>query len=224
MSSTPHLKVAGLDDPALFWAFTSLHAALERPTTTLERQSRLATCIRLLLERCAEKPPAAVLSRPSPRSLARAREYLHDSLSENISLSDLAGVSGLSRFQLVRAFAAEFGQPPHAYQIQVRLARARALRRRHGARCSRCRTGFRRPEPLHSSIQASCRRHAGTVPPKNESGHPRAANSRRRLVVQLTAASRCKNVLDQVPLSAFQCPKFRRGVWRWPPSDSLVAP
>ena len=46
---------------------------------------------------------------------------------ENITLDELATVTGLSRFHVVRAFAAEFGMPPHTYLIQVRLAKAKKL-------------------------------------------------------------------------------------------------
>src|SRR6266851_7766395 len=46
------------DDPQLFDAFAQLHASLERPALALERQSRLAQCLRLFIERCTESPPA----------------------------------------------------------------------------------------------------------------------------------------------------------------------
>jgi AraC-like DNA-binding protein len=41
------------------------------------------------------------------------------------SLAELAGLSGVSRFQLLRGFAREIGTTPHAYLVQhkVRLAR-----------------------------------------------------------------------------------------------------
>jgi AraC-like DNA-binding protein len=36
-------------------------------------------------------------------------------------------VAGLSRFELVRRFGAQIGLTPHAYQTNLRVARARAL-------------------------------------------------------------------------------------------------
>lgn len=43
------------------------------------------------------------------------------------SLSELAERVGVSRFQLVRAFSRELGVPPHEYQIQLRVNRAKEL-------------------------------------------------------------------------------------------------
>jgi len=126
-ATAPHLSVAQLYGAPLFRPFAAFHASFERPATTLERQSRFATCVRLLLEHCTERPPFASRAGPARLTLERARELLHDRWSENVTLDALAAATGLSRFHLVRAFASQFGLPPHAYQIQVRLARARAL-------------------------------------------------------------------------------------------------
>jgi AraC-like DNA-binding protein len=124
----PHLQRPQVYDPALFEAFARLHASLERSSTTLERQSRFVTSLRLLLERCAETGPPPLRARADPLCVRRARAFIHEHAADSITLDDLAGASGsVSRFHLVRAFTAEIGLPPHAYQIQVRIARARAL-------------------------------------------------------------------------------------------------
>ncbi|MCU9951743.1 AraC family transcriptional regulator [Pseudomonas sp. PDM13] len=62
-----------------------------------------------------------------PRVALRARDYLHSHLDEEIGLDDLARATGVDRFRLTRAFKAAFGLAPHAYLIQLRLARARTL-------------------------------------------------------------------------------------------------
>ncbi|MDH1631227.1 AraC family transcriptional regulator [Pseudomonas mosselii] len=54
-----------------------------------------------------------------------ARDYLHAHLDQDIGLVELAQVCGVDRFRLTRAFKAAFGLAPHAYLIQLRLARAR---------------------------------------------------------------------------------------------------
>lgn len=56
-----------------------------------------------------------------------ARDFLHSHMSQDIGLDDLARVTGVDRFRLTRAFKAAFGLAPHAYLIQLRLARARHL-------------------------------------------------------------------------------------------------
>lgn len=42
-------------------------------------------------------------------------------------LAELATAARLSRFELVRRFGKQIGQPPHAFQVNLRVARARAL-------------------------------------------------------------------------------------------------
>ena len=59
--------------------------------------------------------------------MARAKAYLSEHCSEPVSLHDLALVSGFSRFGLVHAFTKQVGLSPHAYQVHVRIERARAL-------------------------------------------------------------------------------------------------
>ena len=46
-----------------------------------------------------------------------------------LDLHALATKVGLSRFQVLRAFRKRYGLPPHAYQLCVRVARARDLLR-----------------------------------------------------------------------------------------------
>ncbi len=67
---------------------------------------------------------------PDPRlplTAQRARDYLHANLERDISLEEVALACGVDRFRLTRAFKAAFGLAPHAYLIQLRLARARRL-------------------------------------------------------------------------------------------------
>lgn len=56
-----------------------------------------------------------------------ARDYLHAYTYQDIGLDDLAKVCGVDRFRLTRAFKTAFGLAPHAYLIQLRLAKARQL-------------------------------------------------------------------------------------------------
>jgi AraC-like DNA-binding protein len=60
----------------------------------------------------------------------RARELIMDQLDSNLQLDTLAGVAGLNRFQLIRSFKREFGQAPHAFQLDARIKQARVRLRR----------------------------------------------------------------------------------------------
>lgn len=113
-------------DPALHHSFARLHASLERHASRLERESRFVACIGGLLERHGEgeAPSSARHAHPG---LLRAREFIREHYSRPVALGELSGVSGLSRFHLVREFAKEFGLPPHSYQLCIQAQKARAM-------------------------------------------------------------------------------------------------
>ena len=87
-------------------------------------ESALVAACGLVLERHSTQrpvPPAA--SAP----LAAVRERLADDLRSPPSLGELATLAGLSKFQLLRRFAAAYGFTPHAWLLQQRAECARGL-------------------------------------------------------------------------------------------------
>ena len=83
------------------------------------------TCLRFAACHADDRLRLPLPPRPGLAALARARDALHDSLAEDVSTDDLAAIAGLSRFHFCRAFARVYGLPPHAYQLQLRLAEAK---------------------------------------------------------------------------------------------------
>ncbi len=63
----------------------------------------------------------------APPAVARARAFIDRHYADPIPLPQLARQAGLSESQLTRAFRAAVGLPPHAYQLNLRLLRARRL-------------------------------------------------------------------------------------------------
>jgi AraC-like DNA-binding protein len=59
--------------------------------------------------------------------VAQVRDRLADDLGSTASLSELAAIVGLSRYQLLRRFERVYGLAPFEWQRQVRAERARAL-------------------------------------------------------------------------------------------------
>jgi AraC-like DNA-binding protein len=59
----------------------------------------------------------------------RAREFLEEHYADRVSLRDLSRLTGLSPFHLHRSFSRRIGMPPHAYQVHVRISRARSFLR-----------------------------------------------------------------------------------------------
>lgn len=70
-------------------------------------------------------PAASVVS----ARVAQLRALLQARHAERLPLAELACVTGLSRYHVIRAFRAEVGMTPHAYQLDIRINRARRLLR-----------------------------------------------------------------------------------------------
>jgi AraC-like DNA-binding protein len=116
------LKRPVLDDREAAWDFLKLHRIVTGGYPALEAESLLLSLVdRLISERAVSPMDSA------PSSLRHAREMIDDAPADDVTLGDLAGVSGLSRFQVLRAFAAETGLTPHAYLMQRRADLARRL-------------------------------------------------------------------------------------------------
>jgi AraC family transcriptional regulator len=58
---------------------------------------------------------------------SRVAEFVEEHLAEEISLTTLAELVGLSLYHFARAFAQSFGVPPHRYHMARRMDRARDL-------------------------------------------------------------------------------------------------
>jgi AraC-like DNA-binding protein len=69
------------------------------------------------------RPPAA----DAVPALRPLRDYVHTHFNEPVRLRDLAEMSGMSPPYVGRTFRKAFGLPPHAYQIQLKIERAKAL-------------------------------------------------------------------------------------------------
>lgn len=66
-------------------------------------------------------------------SLDAVTALLRTRHDDRLPLAELAAVAGMSRYQLIRQFRAQFGMTPHAYQLDIRIHRARELLRRGDA-------------------------------------------------------------------------------------------
>ena len=114
-----------INDPGLARRFTRLHAKTRRPSSPLEWDVSLLALLTRLAERHAGIP--AVPGPQAHRAVQAARDYLHGNPAANVSLAELAGVAELSPYRLTRLFTASVGVPPHSYQIQLRVDRAKRL-------------------------------------------------------------------------------------------------
>lgn len=117
-----------IDDPITAAMIDAMFAAEKSAAPLLERQTVLAGLLaRVLIRHAVERIEPVWRKDASAAAVARARDYLHDNLGDNISLERLADMAGVSSFRLIRGFKRLYGLPPHAYLTQVRVRRAKEL-------------------------------------------------------------------------------------------------
>jgi len=135
----PELEFAALDlSPRLFFEDPVLRGTAEKLIAIIENQGSAS---RLYAEALSAVLAIELvrLERGSPTVTATARgglatwqeraacDFIEAHLTEDIALADLAGVARLSPAHFCRAFKRSFGVPPHRYQLQRRIERAKSL-------------------------------------------------------------------------------------------------
>jgi AraC-like DNA-binding protein len=108
----------------------SVHRMLEAGVEPLRGQTALADVLHLLHERHASPAAARLPVSHRPASLTCVRDYLEANFAKTVTLTQLAGISGVSPFHLSRQFRARYGLPPYMYLELVRVNRAREMLRR----------------------------------------------------------------------------------------------
>jgi len=121
-----YFRQSNVIDDAAWIAMDRVFRTLTSPHSRLEAESLLLTSLRLVFERFGDRRTSASGVADGGKQIAKVREYVRSRYNDDISLGQLATVGGLSPYYLIRCFRKAFGLPPHAYQLQVRLQRARA--------------------------------------------------------------------------------------------------
>ncbi|WP_394824176.1 helix-turn-helix domain-containing protein [Pendulispora albinea] len=119
----PQCHVRDTQIEHITWALAAEQGA-NAPNGLIYRESLgMALAVHLL----ARYPAPAAPRRLSQSQLAMVTEYIEAHLGEDVSLFQLARVSGLSASHLRALFKRSTGVPVHEYVIQRRVERARAL-------------------------------------------------------------------------------------------------
>ncbi|MEP7213464.1 MAG: AraC family transcriptional regulator [Acidobacteriota bacterium] len=116
-------------DEAAASALVRLHRALESPESVLEQECLFLSVLAQLLMRHSDSSGSDQKTGNENAGIARVCDYIVEHASENVTLDDLAKVAYLSPFHLLRVFGKKTGLPPHAYQTQVRIHKAKRLLR-----------------------------------------------------------------------------------------------
>ena len=131
-------KEAGLDMAAYFSQPVVRDAAMGRTLAraigaagqaqeSLRAEELTRDVLVRLLQRYGERRASGDETRSAGMArMARIRDYLRGHFDQDITVDALAREVGLSRVHLTRAFARQFGVPPHIYLNAVRIERAQA--------------------------------------------------------------------------------------------------
>jgi AraC-like DNA-binding protein len=124
----PHFVQSTFFDPELAAFMTSTHTMLsESSRTVLERQSQFLELMTLLMSRHGQCKAPQITQGREPVAVARVRALLEDDLSRAWTLDELSQEVNLSRFYLLRSFREVVGLPPHAYQTNLRVGKAKRM-------------------------------------------------------------------------------------------------
>jgi AraC-like DNA-binding protein len=129
LTGQTHFKPAPNIDEQVYSLGKRLHSAMIENESAIEQQSLLAGFIGVLMN-CHAEQKVNTNADTCRLPLLRARDYLRDRFAHAVTLDEIAKVAGLSRFHFLKAFSAEFGLPPHTYQIQLRIERSLPLLRK----------------------------------------------------------------------------------------------
>ena len=113
-------------DARLRTALAAAHRALAERPTELAVDMAVLAAVTALGPHLRPEPPST-RTRTEHAAVRRAQRHLQERWAETVTLTELAEHARLSPFELARTFRAQLGLPPHAYQLDLRIARAREL-------------------------------------------------------------------------------------------------
>ncbi len=120
-----HVRTPQVNGGTLYATMLAFQRSMEKGSSLLERQSRFAACLRLVLERMTETGINVQAPRAQESIFRTVRQIIQDRYDEDVSLEELSHEAGVSSYHLCHVFKERAGISPHAFQTQVRISRAR---------------------------------------------------------------------------------------------------
>lgn len=106
----------------------SLHACLsDAETGPLQKESALLCWLTAFIQRYNQAKISDLEPGAEPLAIARVLDYMQTEFAHVISLQTLANIAHLSPYHLLRVFEKTMGLPPHLYQQQLRIQKAKQL-------------------------------------------------------------------------------------------------
>ncbi|MCG8618898.1 MAG: AraC family transcriptional regulator [Desulfobacterales bacterium] len=127
-SPMPFFRKGVLRDPHLAAELLSLHRDFTTPGIPfLEKESRFYHLIHRVVARHAPEPADEFHPGREKDRILKVKAYIQAHYKDSVTLEDLSRISAMSKYYLLRTFAARTGFTPHAYLSYVRAVRAREM-------------------------------------------------------------------------------------------------
>ena len=130
IDGVPCFPRSALHDAGLCAALLDLHRALAEGRDGPEEVELLISVLGRLFVRHGSHRELREVELPERYRFDRALACMREGFRERLELADLAGVAGVTVFQLIELFRRATGLMPHAFLIQLRLNAARRELRR----------------------------------------------------------------------------------------------
>jgi AraC-like DNA-binding protein len=124
LASAPIFPGIGICDSGLAGRLRRICRSLEFGCSSLAAETELISALRCLFQRHANAKTRQLDPRESAR-IGRVQEYLRANLHRNVSLNELATLTGLSKAYVIRSFRRVVGMPPYEWLLQQRIEEAR---------------------------------------------------------------------------------------------------
>jgi AraC-like DNA-binding protein len=122
------LRSGLIDDQQAASRFCRVHLSLEEEASEFAGTDLLSFLTDLLARHSTATIPLPKTG-SEDSAVRRSRQFLNEHYADRVSLGQLASLTGLSAYHLNRSFRRALGIPPHEYQLQLRINKAKSLLR-----------------------------------------------------------------------------------------------
>lgn len=107
--------------------FINLLSVLERNAPVLEKESNLQAFLNTIASAYSTETVPAKITAQQKSAVKKARELLEKNLTDKITMDELSGVTGMSRFHFNRIFCEITGVSPYAFHLHLRIEHAKHM-------------------------------------------------------------------------------------------------
>lgn len=154
--ATPYFPSPVVHDVGLAGQLRLAFSLLRSDENRLLKETMVFSALTWLMLRHGKSRIEPAPQSKAQRQVTQVKAFLDDFPEADISLLELAERVALSPYYLLRQFQLVTGLPPHAYQIQARLRKARQmLKAGHGVLDSALSSGFHDQSHFHRHFRKS---------------------------------------------------------------------